>query len=228
MMFPQAAKQYAAKHALAYLLRNPSPPSNPPASAFNSTSGGVSLKPAVPPAAVPPAAVLPAAVPPAAVPPPAKSPKSSSSSVNIDSSSVALPPGDTGGVSLVPPSPSIEMMAKDDPLANPQSESITPDNAEFYSDRLPSVLEQVSQEANRLGFGCPKYEIESDPDKPGCFAGYPTFQNGGRIPPDMGHVTGAISKGLARELIADEVLKFFKSERERREDIIDSFKLDIS
>ncbi|KAH6610366.1 hypothetical protein Trco_000386 [Trichoderma cornu-damae] len=111
------------------------------------------------------------------------------------------------------------------PVASPSpSPSTTPESG-FYADgRLPSVLEQVSLEANRLNFGCPKYDIGPDPNQPGCFAGKPIFPNGGRIPPNLGYVSGVSTKGQAKELIAEELLRFFKDQFKIRQDIVASFR----
>ncbi|KAL6832615.1 hypothetical protein V8C40DRAFT_140182 [Trichoderma camerunense] len=201
----KASKQYAAMHALAYLraMRPPpaaivAPASAPaPAPTSNRVSGGVSLKSATPPVS--------------------KSPKAS------DSSS-AMPPGDAGGAPLVPPAPSAEITAQDKPTSTvePQGASATADG-EFYTGDLPSLLEQVAEGAKRLSFGVPKYEIAEDPNKPGSFKGKPVFVNGGRMPDDIGHVTGAISSKVARLLIAEQLNEYFTAELKRRNGIFRSF-----
>ncbi|KKP04041.1 hypothetical protein THAR02_03833 [Trichoderma harzianum] len=200
----KASKQYAAMHALAYLRAMRPPPAAivapAPASASNRVSGGVSLK--------------------AATPPVSNSPKASDSSL-------AMPPGDAGGAPLVPPAPSAEMTAQDKPtlIVEPQGASATAATAdgEFYTGDMPSLLEQVAEGAKRLSFGVPKYEIVEDPNKPGIFNGKPIFVNGGRMPDDIGHVTGAMSKSVARQLIAEKLNEYFQSELKRRDGIFRSF-----
>ncbi|KAK0766760.1 hypothetical protein N5P37_000488 [Trichoderma harzianum] len=197
----KASKQYAAMHALAYLRAMRPPPAAivapAPASTSNRVSGGVSLKSATPPVS--------------------KSPKASDSSL-------AMPPGDAGGAPLAPPPPSAEITAQDKPTATvePQSASATADG-EFYTGDLPSLLEQVAEVAKRLTFGVPKYEIVEDPNKPGSFKGKPVFVNGGRMPDDIGHVTGAMSKNVAKLLIAEQLNEYFTAELKRRDGIFRSF-----
>ncbi|KAL6802052.1 hypothetical protein J3E68DRAFT_237649 [Trichoderma sp. SZMC 28012] len=197
----KASKQYAAMHALAYLLAMRPPPAAivapAPAPTSNRVSGGVSLKSATPPVS--------------------KSPKASDSSL-------AMPTGDAGGAPLAPPPPSAEITAQDKPTATvePQGASATADG-EFYTGDLPSLLEQVAEGAKRLSFGVPKYEIVEDPNKPGSFKGKPVFVNGGRMPDDIGHVTGAISSKVARLLIAEQLNEYFTAELKRRNGIFRSF-----
>ncbi|KAL7798423.1 hypothetical protein V8C37DRAFT_367773 [Trichoderma ceciliae] len=205
------SKQYAAKHALQYLQSQP-PPGNSSVSAPIPTSGGAPLRSTFSPLA--------------------RSPAPGGGNVSAGFPPSAIPQGVAGGARLESPSPSSSLspssstsdVAKGGAFADPKGEPMTVENAEFYSNpRSPSILEQVSREANRLGIGCPKYDIGPDPDRPGCYAGRPIFKTGGRIPPDMGYVSGALSKGLAKELIAEEVLKFCNDELKRRQGIIGSF-----
>ncbi|KAM0253585.1 hypothetical protein ACHAQJ_007257 [Trichoderma viride] len=137
--------------------------------------------------------------------------------VSSTSATLQLP---TGGVPVTPPSLSPSPSASD--VA--KSDTVAAENTDFYDNpKLPSLLEQVATETVRLGIGCPKYEIEPDPEQPGCFAGRPVFQNGGRIPQDMGHVKGALSKSLAKELIAEAVLRFCELELKRRHGLIQTW-----
>lgn len=188
-------------HALAYLRAMRPPPAAivapAPASTSNRVSGGVSLKSATPPVS--------------------KSPKASDSSL-------AMPTGDAGGAPLAPPLPSAEITAQDKPTpaVEPQGASATADG-EFYTGDMPSLLEQVAEGAKRLNFGVPKYEIVEDPNKPGSFNGKPIFVNGGRMPDDIGHVTGAMSKSVARQLIAEQLNEYFTAELKQRDYIFRSF-----
>ncbi|TFB04758.1 hypothetical protein CCMA1212_002905 [Trichoderma ghanense] len=200
----KASKQYAAKYALEY-LQSQSPSTVPLPSTSKSTSGGAPPRPA-------------------AAPPAAKNQSMSGSSVSIGPPALTVPPGDAGGAPLAPLSSRVDVIAEMEPVADAQLESVIPDsNAEYYSEKLPSLLEQVVREGKRLNFGCPQYVIVPDPNKEGCWAGRPVFQNGGRVPSDLGHVEGAISKNSAKELIAEEVLNFFKTELDRRHAIKDTF-----
>ncbi|KAK4074848.1 uncharacterized protein Triagg1_4997 [Trichoderma aggressivum f. europaeum] len=203
----KASKQYAAMHALAYLraMRPPLPTivastaAPAPAPSSNRVSGGVSLK--------------------AATPPVSKSPKASDSSL-------AMPPGDAGGAPLVqpppPPPPSAETAAQEKPTDDLQGVSAIVDG-EFYTGEVPSLLKQVAEDAKRLNFGVPKYDIEEDPNKPGSFNGKPVFVNGGRMPDDIGHVEGAMSKSVARQQIAEKLNDYFTAELKRRDGIFRSF-----
>ena len=150
--------------------------------------------------------------------------KHTSGSVSIDPPALAVPPGGAGGAPVAPLSSRSDIIPEMEPVADAQAESVIPDNsAEFYSDKLPSLLEQVAREGVRLKIGCPEYQIWEDPDKKGYFAGRPVFKKPSRVPEDIGHVAGAISKNLAKELIAEELLKYYRTELDRRHGIMGSF-----
>lgn len=102
----------------------------------------------------------------------------------------------------------------------------TVEDTDFYDSKtLPSLLDQVKRETAYLKLGYPNFEIWQDPENPGMFAGKPVFKNSGRIPQDMGHIEGALTRGLVKELMAEEVLKYCKTERKRREGIMNTFNL---
>ncbi|KAL7923867.1 hypothetical protein ACQKWADRAFT_288090 [Trichoderma austrokoningii] len=99
------------------------------------------------------------------------------------------------------------------------------EDTDFYDrPNLPSLLDQVKNETAYLKLGSPHFEIWPDPETPRAFAGKPVFKNSGRVPQDMGHIKGALTKGLAKELIAEEILKYCKAERKRKETLLNSFK----
>ncbi|KAL7946223.1 hypothetical protein V8C42DRAFT_319938 [Trichoderma barbatum] len=194
----KASKQYAAKYALAYRQAHNS-------SSSNLTSGGASLKSAVSP--------KPADPPKLTDPHVFKSPKSSDSSLIVDSS-VATTSGDTGGASLTPPSPIVEQTAKNEPVAELQSGLITPDDGETKNGETSSIQSRLVDVANRIKFGTPSYKYELY--DVGQYAGSVVFQNG-FLPPDVGHVKGAISKNAAKEQVAEQALKYLEVELMKRQ-----------
>lgn len=100
----------------------------------------------------------------------------------------------------------------------------TVEDTDFYDSKtLPSLLDQVRRETASLKLGYPSFEIWADEENPGAFAGKPFFKNNGRIPPDMGHVKGALTRALAKELMAEEVLKYCKAERKRKESLVNTW-----
>ncbi|PNP47617.1 hypothetical protein TGAMA5MH_01440 [Trichoderma gamsii] len=100
----------------------------------------------------------------------------------------------------------------------------TVEDTDFYDSKiLPSLLDQVKRETAYLKIGYPNFEIWADEENPGMFAGRPVFKNIGRIPPDMGHIKGILTRALAKELMAEEVLSYCKTERKRREGVFNTF-----
>ncbi|OTA08767.1 hypothetical protein A9Z42_0004940 [Trichoderma parareesei] len=194
----KASKQYAAKYALEY-LQSRSSVTVPLPSTSKSTFGGVTIH--------------------SAAPREAKNQSTSGSSVIYDPPASTVPSGNGGGVPLIPPlSSRVDVVAEtEEPVAGAHHESVSRDKTEFYGGKLPSLLEQVASEAKRLNFGCPEYKIYEDPKNKALFAGHPVFANGGRMPPDIGHVAGTISRNVAKEQIATALLAYFKIESDRRE-----------
>lgn len=113
------------------------------------------------------------------------------------------------------------MTATDESLTEPAG-SITPD-AELYNGEGPSILKLVADEAKRLNFGCPTYKVSPDLEKPGCWVGTVTFQNGGRVPDNIADITGASSKGAAKMLMAEKLHEYLKTELDRRHELMNSF-----
>lgn len=100
----------------------------------------------------------------------------------------------------------------------------TVEDTDFYDSKiLPSLLDQVKRETAYLKIGYPNFEIWADEENPGMFAGRPVFKNIGRIPPDMGHIKGILTRALAKELMAEEVLSYCKTERKRKEGVFNTF-----
>ncbi|KAK1245128.1 hypothetical protein MKX08_004757 [Trichoderma sp. CBMAI-0020] len=94
------------------------------------------------------------------------------------------------------------------------------EDTDFYDSKtLPSLLDQVKRETAYLKLGYPNFEIWADEESPGAFAGKPVFRNS-CVPADMGHVKGALTRGLAKELMAEEVLKFCKTYRKQKEGLV--------
>lgn len=138
--------------------------------------------------------------------------------VSVGSNPFAKAPAPSGGAPITAPSSM---------LPSPSSSTGDLTNVEdtdFFDSKIPpSLLDQVKRETAYLKLGYPSFEIWADEESPGLFAGKPVFKNNGRIPPDMGHVKGALTRALAKELMAEEVLKYCKTERKRREGIFGSF-----
>ncbi|KAM0485941.1 hypothetical protein ACHAPX_000637 [Trichoderma viride] len=100
----------------------------------------------------------------------------------------------------------------------------TPEDTDFYDSKtLPTLLDQVKKETAYLKLGYPHFDIYPDPENPGAFAGRLVFKNNGRIPPDLGRITGALTRPLAKELMAEEVLKYCKTDRKRKEGLMNTF-----
>ncbi|GAB0136683.1 hypothetical protein EsDP_00004976, partial [Epichloe bromicola] len=90
------------------------------------------------------------------------------------------------------------------------------------SPRQSSVFEQVSLLTGRLGVDSPSYRIEPDPAGGDYFCGRPIFKNGGRVPPDLGFVSGVAGLAQAKLRVAEEVLAWAEAELQRRQDIYQS------
>ncbi|QPH01869.1 hypothetical protein C2857_006072 [Epichloe festucae Fl1] len=90
------------------------------------------------------------------------------------------------------------------------------------SPRQSSVFEQVSLLTGRLGVDSPSYKIEPDPAGGDYFSGRPIFKNGGRVPPDLGFVSGVAGLAQAKLRVAEEVLAWAETELQRRQDIYQS------
>lgn len=192
----QMSKQYAAKHALAYFKSHPPPDSTV-------TPAGASSRKALSPHE--------------------GSRGPSDSSASLDS----VPSGVPQGAVITSPSPSPSSstsdIAKGGSLLGPRDEQMGGQTNFYSGERLPPVTERVTKLASKLSYGPVTYEVGPDPKAPGCYAGKPVFKNGGRIPPDLGHVEGALSKTLAKELIAEDVLKFLNSVLEQRQAILRTY-----
>ncbi|GAO13255.1 uncharacterized protein UV8b_03670 [Ustilaginoidea virens] len=83
-----------------------------------------------------------------------------------------------------------------------------------------SIFEQVSIVVSRLGIDNPAYRIEPDPTGSGLFCGRPVFQNGGRIPSQVGVVSGIASETLAKQRIAELVLAWGEEEFQKRQRLL--------
>ncbi|KAL6910564.1 hypothetical protein GGI43DRAFT_378528 [Trichoderma evansii] len=155
--------------------------------------------------------------------PPARNPTPANNNVNVGSNSSTKAEAPSGGVSVSPSSmlPSPASSAGD--LTN--GGTTTAEDTDFYDNpHLPTLLDQVKKETAYLKLGYPFFEIVSDPENPALFAGRAVFKIGGRTPKDLGHINGALTRGLAKELVAEEILKYCKTERERREGLMGTFK----
>ncbi|KAF4996901.1 hypothetical protein FGRMN_4222 [Fusarium graminum] len=82
----------------------------------------------------------------------------------------------------------------------------------------PTIRERIASLGGRLGFGIPEYHIERDNVANDTWKGRPVFRNDGRIPEDMGVVTGAMGKQEAEELVARKVLEWLQAKEKRGEE----------
>ncbi|KAM0462907.1 hypothetical protein ACHAPV_003733 [Trichoderma viride] len=131
--------------------------------------------------------------------------------VSVGSNSFANVPAPAGGAPITSPSSST-------------GDLTNVEDTDFYDSKtLPPLLDQVKRETAYVKLDYPKFNIWADEESLGAFAGKPVFKNNARIPPDMGHVKGVLTRALAKELMAEEVLNFCKTERKRREGIFGSF-----
>ncbi|KAG6004755.1 hypothetical protein E4U21_000785 [Claviceps maximensis] len=85
--------------------------------------------------------------------------------------------------------------------------------------KKPSVFEQVAFVTGRLGIDSPNYSIEPDQAGADLFCGRPVFKNGGRVPINLGCVSGVKGQAQAKMRIAEEVLAWAEAELQRRQDI---------
>ncbi|POR34029.1 Uncharacterized protein TPAR_05694 [Tolypocladium paradoxum] len=125
------------------------------------------------------------------------------------------------------PSPARRITRETSPQrASQTSESAAPDpqsgNGGPDGDEAASVFRQISALATRLGLESPCFRIEPDDGMPNFFSGRPVFQRGGRIPPDLGVVSGVLGKRQARMQMAEKVLEWLQEEERNREDIVNS------
>jgi len=85
--------------------------------------------------------------------------------------------------------------------------------------KKPSVFEQVGLLTTRLGMDSPVYRVEPDPAGRDLFCGRPVFKNGGRVPFNLGFVTGVEGQAQTKRRIAEELLAWAEGELQRRQDI---------
>ncbi|KAG5916759.1 hypothetical protein E4U53_004273, partial [Claviceps sorghi] len=118
------------------------------------------------------------------------------------------------------PAPTLAAPPTTSPL--PEITSIPPGTTTTSLSKEPSVYERVARVANRLGIDSPIYRVEPDPAGGDLFCGRPVFKNGGRIPHDLGFVSGVPGQAQAKKRVADEVLAWAEGELQRRQDLYKS------
>ncbi|KAG5922786.1 hypothetical protein E4U42_005264 [Claviceps africana] len=116
-----------------------------------------------------------------------------------------------------------------DPLATSPTPSpllahtdLSPETTTTSLATKPSVYERVAVLVTRLGIDSPTYRIEPDPAGGDLFCGQPVFKNGGRIPHDLGFVSGVAGRAEAKRRIAEQVLAWAESEMQRRQSLYES------
>ncbi|PNY27691.1 Uncharacterized protein TCAP_02384, partial [Tolypocladium capitatum] len=124
--------------------------------------------------------------------------------------------------------PPAHRIKSEDPPQRPSqpSESPAPDtrpgNGGPDGDEASSVFRQIAALSARLGIDSPSYRIEPDDEMPNFFGGRPVFQHGGRVPPDLGVVSGVLGKRQAKIQMAEKVLEWLQGEQRSRTEIINS------
>ncbi|KAJ4268528.1 hypothetical protein NW762_002591 [Fusarium torreyae] len=84
----------------------------------------------------------------------------------------------------------------------------------------PTIRERVASLGGRLGYGIPEYDIEQDGDADDTWKGRPNFRNDGRIPEDMGVVSGIVGRQQAEDLVAEKVLEWLEKEEQFKKEQI--------
>ncbi|KAF5019364.1 hypothetical protein F66182_8632 [Fusarium sp. NRRL 66182] len=86
--------------------------------------------------------------------------------------------------------------------------------------RGPTIRERVALLGGRLNYGIPEYYIERDGDAEDTWKGRPIFNNDGRIPENVGVVTGVVGRQRAEDLVAERVLEWLEeNERAKKEQV---------
>ncbi|KAF4335635.1 hypothetical protein FBEOM_10512 [Fusarium beomiforme] len=90
----------------------------------------------------------------------------------------------------------------------------------------PSIRERVAGLSGSMGFGIPAYHIVQHSQGDDIWNGRPIFRNDGRIPEDMGVVTGIVGRQQAENLVVEKVLEWLEREEKTRSEqfsrIVDS------
>ncbi|KAH8122801.1 hypothetical protein LI328DRAFT_125334 [Trichoderma asperelloides] len=194
------SKQYAAKYAFLYAKSHfgASTPSNGGAPVATNTS------------------------PPARNPTPPDGNNNENNNVSVGRTSSAKVQAPSGGAPISPSSTLPSPSSSTGDLTNGGSSAA--EDTDFYdTKKLPSLLDQVKKETKDLKLGYPIIEIFPDPETQGMYAGKPIFKNNSRIPEGLGYIKGALTKGLAKELVAEEILKYCKAQRKRLQGLMNTF-----
>ncbi|PTB43212.1 hypothetical protein M441DRAFT_66972 [Trichoderma asperellum CBS 433.97] len=142
--------------------------------------------------------------------------------VSVGHTSPAKVQAPSGGAPLSPSSTLPSPSSSTGDLTNGGSSAA--EDTDFYDSKtLPSLLDQVKKETKILKLGYPIFDIFPDPETPGMYAGKPIFKNNSRIPEGLGYIKGALTKALAKELVAEEILQYCKAQRKRLEGLMNTF-----
>ncbi|KAF4454591.1 hypothetical protein F53441_2934 [Fusarium austroafricanum] len=91
-----------------------------------------------------------------------------------------------------------------------------------FTTQGPTIRERAAGLGCRLGFGIPEYHIEQDNEEEDTWSGRPIFKNDGRIPEDVGVVTGVVGRQQAEILVAEKVLEWLEKEEKAKQDQVAS------
>ncbi|RGP80643.1 hypothetical protein FLONG3_1247 [Fusarium longipes] len=82
--------------------------------------------------------------------------------------------------------------------------------------QVSTVREQIAKLSEEMNFGIPEYYIYPAEEGDDIWNGRPIFKNDGKIPPDMGVVTGIAGRQQAEELVAKKTLEWLEGEKRRK------------
>jgi hypothetical protein len=78
------------------------------------------------------------------------------------------------------------------------------------------VREQIAKLGEEMDFGSPEYLIQRAEDGSDIWNGRPIFKNDGKIPPEMGVVTGIAGRQQTEDMVAKRTLEWLQNERRIR------------
>ncbi|KAM0434401.1 hypothetical protein ACHAPT_003497 [Fusarium lateritium] len=85
----------------------------------------------------------------------------------------------------------------------------------------PSIKERVALLGGKMNYGIPEYFTEQDGD--GTWRGRPVFRNDGRIPENMGVVSGFAERQQAEDAVAEKALEWLEQELLAKVEMISKF-----
>ena len=102
-------------------------------------------------------------------------------------------------------------------LTADSSQASDPTPASTAGIQRPTIRERAAKLGVDMEFGIPKYFVERDEEGEDAWKGRPMFRHDGRIPPDMGVVTGVKGRQQAEDLVAQKTLEWLEGEKKNRD-----------